>query len=112
MSACSRAPSAKGRAERPLSALLTSPAGIAAGAAGQDEERQRAAARDDDAAGVAAEQKQLIERFQRGRSRRVAGVTPVEVPFPEVGPALYLVSELTAEGSVPSVELSYKRESK
>jgi hypothetical protein len=29
-----------------------------------------------------------------------------------VGPALYLVSELTAEGSAPSVELSYKRESK
>ena len=96
----------------PLSALLTSPAGIATGAAGQDEELQRAAARDVDAAGVAAEQKQLIDRFQLGRSRRVAGVTPVEVPFPEVGPALYLVGELTAEGSVPSVELSYKRESK
>ena len=64
-----------------------------------------------DASGRAAEQKQLIDRFQEGRSRRVASVTPLEVPFPEVGPALFLVGELTAEGTAPAVELSYKRES-
>jgi hypothetical protein len=60
---------------------------------------------------VAEEQKQLIDRFQEGRARRIAGVTPVEVPFPAVGPALYLVSELTAEGSLPTIALAYKKES-
>lgn len=94
----------------PLAALLGE-AGAVSPAAGQDEEVSRKA-KEDDAAGVAAEQKQLIARFQEGRSRRIAGVTPVEVPFPAVGPALHLVSELTAEGSAPSVEISYKRESK
>jgi hypothetical protein len=94
----------------PLSALLSGGPVVSSADAGHDAGIQLAAK--DDAAGVAAEQKQLIDRFQMGRSRRVAGVTPVEVPFPPVGPALYLVSELTAEGSAPAVELSYKRESK
>jgi hypothetical protein len=93
----------------PLSTLLSEPAGVSWPPAGKDD---RALLVAEDASGVAAEQKQLIDRFQEGRSRRVAGVTPLEVPFPAVGPALCLVSELTAEGSVPSIELSYKRESK
>src|SRR4029453_8090174 len=59
---------------------------------------------------VVMEQNQLIERYQEGRTRRVAGVLPVDVPFPAVGPALSLVSELTAEGTAPGVELDYKRE--
>lgn len=94
----------------PLSALLAGPAGASAPPV---EEHERAlAAKGADEAGVAAEQKQLIDRFREGRSRQVTGVMPLEVPFPAVGPALYLVSELTAEGSAPSVELSYKRESR
>lgn len=97
-------------AAAPLSALLTAPAGAAAPPTGQDEERLLGDKEDD--VGVAAEQKQLIERFQEGRARRVAGVTPVEVPFPAVGPAVFLVGELTAEGAAPVVELSYKRESR
>jgi hypothetical protein len=94
----------------PVSALLTAAADASVPLAGQDEER--ASTLKDADVGVAAEQKELIERFQEGRARRVAGVTPVEVPFPTVGPALYVVGELTAEGSVPVVELSYKRESR
>jgi hypothetical protein len=93
----------------PLSALLTAPAGAATPALGEDAERL---AGTKEAGAVAAEQKELIDRFQEGRARRVAGVTPVEVPFPAVGPALFLVGELTAEGSAPVVELSYKRESR
>jgi hypothetical protein len=101
----------EGPGAAPLSALLTGPAGVASPPAGKDD-RGLLVGEDADASGVAAEQKLLIDRFQEGRARRVAGVTPVDVPFPAVGPALYLVGELTAEGSVPSVELSYKRESK
>jgi hypothetical protein len=100
----------EGPAEGPLSALLSGPAESPSTA---DEEHERLlAVKGADAAGVAEEQKQLIDRFQEGRSRRVVGVTPVEVPFPAVGPAIHLVSELTGEGSVPSIELAYKRESK
>ncbi|MET0554140.1 MAG: hypothetical protein ABW221_13945, partial [Vicinamibacteria bacterium] len=61
---------------------------------------------------VAQEQKQLIDRFQEGRARRVAGVLPVRVPFPEVGPALFVVSELTAEAQAPALDLDYRREGK
>jgi hypothetical protein len=61
---------------------------------------------------VALEQKQLIDRFQEGRARRVAGVLPVRVPFPAVGPALFAVSELTAEAQTPVLELDYRREGK
>lgn len=94
----------------PLSALLTAPAELSAPVGGLDDERG-AGQKEADVA-IAAEQKQLIERFQEGRARRVAGVTPVEVPFPAVGPAVYLVGELTAEGTQPVVELAYKRESR
>jgi hypothetical protein len=100
----------EGPGAAPLSALLSGGPAVSPVDAGHDAGVLLGAK--DDAAGVAAEQKQLIDRFQMGRSRRVAGVTPVEVPFPSVGPALYLVGELTAEGSAPAVELSYKRESK
>jgi hypothetical protein len=96
----------EGPGAMPLSAVLS------AAAAPEPAGVKEAAGKDDPMLGMAAEQKQLIDRFQEGRSRRVAGVTPLEVPFPEVGPALFLVGELTAEGTAPAVELSYKRESK
>jgi hypothetical protein len=50
----------------------------------------------------------LVERFQKeGRVARVAGAIPVQVPFPSLGPSLFLVSELTAEGRAPALALSY-----
>jgi hypothetical protein len=54
----------------------------------------------------------LADRFQReGRGgSRVAGVLPVRVPFPAFGPALFLASELQAEGQAPAVELQYRKE--
>ena len=100
----------EGPGAAPLSSLLTAPA-VTWQTASPTSDFDRAGPKEADAS-VVAEQKQLIDRFQEGRARRVAGVTPVEVPFPAVGPALFLVGELTAEGSVPSVELSYKRESR
>lgn len=106
----------------PVSAVLTAQAEVAGrlvvGGKEKDARDERVfvaqdavAGQDAGAAGVAEEQKQLIDRFQEGRARRIAGVTPVEVPFPAVGPALYLVSELTAEGSLPTVALAYRKES-
>lgn len=63
-------------------------------------------------AGVAQEQQALIDRFQEGRARRVAGVLPVRVPFPAIGPALFVVSELTAEAQALTLGLDYRREGK
>lgn len=61
---------------------------------------------------VAQEQQRLIDRFQEGRARRVAGVLPVRVPFPEVGPLLFMVSELTAEAQALRLGIDYRRERK
>lgn len=52
----------------------------------------------------------LVDRFRsEGGERRVVGALPVDVAFPEFGPSIFLASELTAEGKVPSVELAVKR---
>lgn len=64
------------------------------------------------ASAAAVEQQALIDRFQEGRARRVAGVLPVRVPFPEIGPVLFVVSELTAESQAPSLDVDYRREGK
>jgi hypothetical protein len=98
----------EGAGALPISAVLAQGTAVTPEPAGKDDEAVSAV----DASGVADEQKALIDRFQEGRLRRVAGVTPLEVPFPEVGPAIHLVSELTPEGALPSVELAYKRESR
>jgi hypothetical protein len=47
---------------------------------------------------------------KEGARHYVAGVLPVDVPFPEFGPRLYLASELTSEGQRPLVQLSYQRD--
>lgn len=58
----------------------------------------------------AIERQSLLDRFQKeGRANRVAGVLPLQVPFPSFGSALFLVSELTPEASAPSLVLSYRR---
>jgi hypothetical protein len=53
----------------------------------------------------------LIGDFRRqSAGRSVTGVVPVRAAFPEFGARLFLMSELTAEGRPPSLEISYKRE--
>ena len=37
------------------------------------------------------------------------GSLPVHVTFPAFGPSIFLASELTAEGSAPSIDLAFKR---
>lgn len=44
--------------------------------------------------------------------RTVTGPLPVHIPFPEFGPTVFLMAELTAEMHAPSIELSYKRETR
>jgi hypothetical protein len=64
-------------------------------------------------AGAAEGMQVLVERFQKeGRVARVAGALPVQVPFPPLGPSLFLASELTAEGRAPSLSLAYAQMTK
>jgi hypothetical protein len=52
----------------------------------------------------------LVDRFRNEPGgRTVVGSLPVHVTFPAFGPAVFLASELTAEGSAPSVDLTFKR---
>jgi hypothetical protein len=56
---------------------------------------------------------QLVEQFRKDTAgRAVTGPLPVQVPFPQFGPAVFLVSELTAESRPPQIEISYKRETR
>jgi hypothetical protein len=68
---------------------------------------ERAKGEEDQAQG---ELKTLLDRFQKeGRSNRVAGVLPVQVPFPEYGEVAFFVAELTAEGKAPALDVAYRR---
>ena len=53
----------------------------------------------------------LVSRFvAEQRGARALGVRPVTIAFPQIGPMLYLASELTPEGNAPEISLRYKRE--
>jgi hypothetical protein len=59
----------------------------------------------------ADEQRMLVNRYmQEHRGARALGVQPVAIQFPQIGPMLYLATELTAEGNAPTISLRYKRE--
>jgi hypothetical protein len=60
---------------------------------------------DKDAAGA----RLLVERFRREGAKTAAGVIPVHVTVPEIGPAIFAAAELTAESQVPIFEIAYKR---
>jgi hypothetical protein len=57
-----------------------------------------------------AEVESLVTQYQRQSSTaRVAGILPVQVPFVEFGTLAFFVSELTAEGTAPALDLQYKQ---
>jgi hypothetical protein len=57
-----------------------------------------------------AQFKTLIDRYRNeGGGRTVAGTLPVNVSFPELGPSLFLASELTPESEAPSIEFTIRR---
>jgi hypothetical protein len=60
----------------------------------------------------AANQAALDKFREKSKGGKVAGILPIRVSFPAVGPSLFLVSELTAENQVPNADLNYQREKK
>jgi hypothetical protein len=57
----------------------------------------------------AKELKALLDRIQKEAVRTRAGVMPIAIAFPDFGPRLFLVAELTPETQSPSVDLQYRR---
>ncbi|HET7219028.1 MAG TPA: hypothetical protein VFJ02_13320, partial [Vicinamibacterales bacterium] len=57
----------------------------------------------------AAAGRMLFERFRRDGGKTTAGVIPVPVTVPEIGPSLFAAAELTAESQAPVFEITYKR---
>ena len=54
--------------------------------------------------------KQLIDRYRdEGSGRTVTGALPVEVTFPDLGPVVFMASELTPESQAPSIDLAIRR---
>jgi hypothetical protein len=55
----------------------------------------------------------LLDTFRaKSNAGKVSGILPVNVAFPEFGPSIYLVSELTSENQAPAAEFSIQREKK
>jgi hypothetical protein len=53
----------------------------------------------------------LIDQYRKDAgARAIAGPLPLTVPFPRFGASVFLMSELTAELTAPTLEFSYKRE--
>ena len=61
--------------------------------------------------GAGGSARDLIEEFRKDTGgRTIAGPLPVTIPFPQFGASVFLMSELTAELTAPTLEFSYKRE--
>jgi hypothetical protein len=55
----------------------------------------------------------LVDRYRnQSQDGKRAGILPLRMDFPEFGPALYLVSELTAENQLPAIDLNYAADKK
>ena len=55
----------------------------------------------------------LLDRYRTATYvGRATGVLPIRVGFPDFGPSIYLVSELTSENQAPSANLSYQPDKK
>ena len=50
-----------------------------------------------------------MDRFQKETGRTRAGVIPIAIAFPAVGPSVFLAAELTPEASSPSLDIFYHR---
>jgi hypothetical protein len=53
----------------------------------------------------------LVDRFRQQMGKVSAGVVPVEVRVPGIGPSFFVAAELTPESHAPAVDLLYKRAS-
>jgi hypothetical protein len=69
--------------------------------------------RDHVTAGTPSAVGDLVAEYRReSAGRTIAGPLPARVAFPRFGPSLFLMSELTGELHAPSIEFSYKRQSR
>lgn len=60
-----------------------------------------------------ARAEELLSQFRKDTAGKiVAGPLPVRVPFPQLGPSVFLMAQLTAESQAPVLEFTYKRESR
>ena len=56
---------------------------------------------------------ELVAQYRKDvAGRTIAGPLPLRIPFPEFGPEMFVIAELTPELQAPSVEFTYKRESR
>jgi hypothetical protein len=53
--------------------------------------------------------KVLIDRFQKEAGRTRQGALPIAIPFPSIGPSVFLAAELTPETQSPSIEVAYRK---
>ena len=60
----------------------------------------------------AAADERIVQFSKDSGGRTITGPLPVRIRFPELGPSVFLTSELTAELQAPTLQLSYKRESR
>ncbi|HEV3483787.1 MAG TPA: hypothetical protein VG106_00155 [Vicinamibacterales bacterium] len=61
----------------------------------------------------AAPAQDLVAQYRQDTAgRAVTGPLPVRIPFPQIGPSVFLTAALTAEAQSPSLEFSYKRENR
>jgi hypothetical protein len=51
----------------------------------------------------------LMDRFRREMGKTTAGLIPVDVKVPNLGPSFFVAAELTAESRGPALEIQYKR---
>ncbi len=59
------------------------------------------------------ELRDLVTQFQRApRAGGIAGLLPVEMGFPSLGPSIFVAGELTPESKTPDVRFTFKREVK
>jgi hypothetical protein len=58
---------------------------------------------------VSKDLKVLMDNFQKEAGRTRPGTVPIEVVFPDFGPAIFLAAELTAETRGPVLDIDYKR---
>jgi hypothetical protein len=54
----------------------------------------------------------LLDRYKSRPESRRAAALPIQVSFPAVGPSLFLVSELTGESKIATIDLNYQKEKK
>jgi hypothetical protein len=68
---------------------------------------------DSNAAANQAAARNLFDNFRTAlQGGKAAGILPINVSFPALGPSLFLVSELTGENQAPSTDLNFQREKK